>query len=41
MTEKERDKLITEIKLIFISVGGIATLAFTIYFIVDTIKKWY
>lgn len=41
MTQRERDKLITEIKIIFISVGGIATLAYAIYFIIDTIKKWY
>lgn len=25
----------------FIAIGGIVTLMFAIYFIVDTIKKWY
>jgi ATP-dependent protease ClpP protease subunit len=41
MTEKQRDKLGKEIALIIVSIGGIITLSYAIYFIVDTLKKWY
>ncbi len=41
ITEEEKQKLIKDIKLVFISAGGIITLMYAIYFIVDTIKKWY
>ena len=41
MTEKEKEKLIKDAATIFVAAGGILTLAFAIYFIVDLIKKWY
>lgn len=41
MTEKERKILGNQIAITFISIGGIATLGYAIYFIVDTLKKWY
>ena len=41
MTEREKQKLSKDIATIFVIIGGIVTLMFTIYFIVDTIKKWY
>lgn len=41
MTQREKEKLIKDVANIFITAGGIITLAFAIYFIVDTIKKWY
>lgn len=41
LTEREREKLIKNIASIFVAAGGILTLAFAIYFIVDLIKKWY
>ena len=41
LTERERDKLIRDAASIFVAAGGILTLAFAIYFIVDLIKKWY
>jgi len=41
MTEREKEKLIKDVANIFVIAGGIITLAFAIYFIVDTIKKWY
>ena len=41
MTEKEKQKLIKDAATIFVAAGGILTLAFAIYFIVDLIKKWY
>lgn len=41
MTEREKEKLIKDVANIFVTAGGIITLAFAIYFIVDTIKKWY
>lgn len=41
MTEREREKLIKDAATIFVAAGGIVTLAFAIYFIVDLIKKWY
>ena len=41
MTEREKQKLIKDVANIFVSIGGLVTLMFAIYFIVDTIKKWY
>jgi hypothetical protein len=41
MTEREKNKLIKDVASIFVAIGGIVTLMFAIYFIVDTIKKWY
>jgi hypothetical protein len=41
LTEKEKQKLIKDAASIFVATGGILTLAFAIYFIVDLIKKWY
>ena len=41
MTEREKEKLIKDVANIFVKAGGIITLVFAIYFIIDTIKKWY
>lgn len=41
MTEREKEKLIKDVANIFVAIGGLVTLMFAIYFIVDTIKKWY
>ena len=41
MTQREREKLIKDAANIFVAAGGIVTLAFAIYFIVDLVKKWY
>lgn len=41
ITEREKEKLIKDVANIFIAIGGLVTLMFAIYFIVDTIKKWY
>lgn len=41
MTQNEKKKLIRDAASIFVAAGGILTLAFAIYFIVDLIKKWY
>jgi hypothetical protein len=41
LTEREREKLIRNAATIFVAAGGILTLAFAIYFIVDIVKKWY
>jgi ATP-dependent protease ClpP protease subunit len=41
LTEQEKQKLGKEIALIIVAAGGIVTLAYAIYFIVDTLKKWY
>jgi hypothetical protein len=41
LTEREREKLIRDAATIFVAAGGILTLAFSIYFIVDLVKKWY
>lgn len=41
LTEKEKQKLIKDAASIFVATGGILTLAFAIYFIVDLVKKWY
>jgi predicted permease len=41
LTENEKQKLGKDIALIVVAAGGILTLAYAIYFIVDTLKKWY
>jgi predicted permease len=41
LTEQEKQKLGKEIALIIVLIGGIVTLSYLIYFIVDTLKKWY
>lgn len=41
LTENEKQKLIKDAATIFVASGGIVTLAFAIYFIVDLVKKWY
>ena len=41
MTEREKQKLIRDAASIFVAAGGILTLAFAIYFIVDLVKNWY
>ena len=41
MTENEKQKLIKDALTVFVAAGGILTLAYAIYFIVDTSKKWY
>jgi hypothetical protein len=41
LTENEKQKLGKDIALIIVAAGGILTLAYAIYFIVDLAKKWY
>lgn len=41
LTENEKQKLIKDAANIFVAAGGIITLAFAIYFIIDYIKKWH
>jgi ATP-dependent protease ClpP protease subunit len=41
LTENKKQKLIKDLALIIVAAGGIVTLAYAIYFIVDTLKKWY
>ena len=41
LTENEKQKLGKDIALIVVAAGGLITLAYAIYFIVDTLKKWY
>jgi hypothetical protein len=41
LTQNEKQKLSKEIALIIVAIGGIVTLSYAIYFIVDTLKKWY
>jgi ATP-dependent protease ClpP protease subunit len=41
LTEKEKQKLGKDIALIIVAAGGLLTLAYAIYFIIDTLKKWY
>jgi predicted permease len=41
LTENEKQKLIKDLALIIVAAGGIVTLSYAIYFIVDTLKKWY
>lgn len=40
LTKNEKEKLIKDAANIFVAAGGIITLAFAIYFIVDYLKKW-
>ena len=41
LTEQEKKKLGKDIALFIVAIGGILTLSYAIYFIVDTLKKWY
>jgi predicted permease len=41
LTKNEKQKLSKEIALIIVLIGGIVTLSYAIYFIVDLAKKWY
>ena len=41
LTENEKAKLIKDAINIFVVGGGVVTLAFAIYFIIDYIKKWH
>ena len=41
MTEREKQKLIKDFASMLVAAGGIVTLAFAIYYIVDLFKKWY
>jgi len=41
LTEQEKKKLGKDIAVIIVAIGGILTLSYVIYFIVDTLKKWY
>jgi len=41
LTEREREKLRRNAATIFVVAGGIMTLAYAIYFIIDLVKKWY
>lgn len=41
LTQNEKQKLGRDIALIIVATGGILTLAYAIYFIVDLVKKWY
>jgi len=41
LTEQEKQNLGKEIALVIVLIGGILTLSYAIYFIVDTLKKWY
>ena len=41
MTEREKEKLIKDFASMLVAAGGIVTLAFAIYYIVDLFKKWY
>jgi predicted permease len=41
LTENEKKKLSKDIALLIAAAGGILTLSYAIYFIVDTLNKWY
>jgi hypothetical protein len=41
LTQNEKQKLTKDIALIVVAAGGILTLSYVIYFIVDTLKNWY
>jgi ATP-dependent protease ClpP protease subunit len=41
LTENEKQKLIKDLALIIVATGGIVTISYAIYFIVDTLNKWY
>ena len=41
LNQNEKEKLIKDAINIFVAAGGVVTLAFAIYFIIDYIKKWH
>ena len=41
LTENKKEKLIKDAANIFVAAGGMITLAFAVYFIIDYIKKWH
>jgi hypothetical protein len=41
LTQNEKEKLIKDAANMFVAVGGLITLAFAVYFIIDYIKKWH
>lgn len=41
LNQNEKEKLIKDAANIFVAAGGILTLAFAIYFIIDYLKKWH
>jgi len=41
LTENEKQKLGKDLALIIVAAGGLLTLAYAVYFIIDTLKKWY
>jgi hypothetical protein len=41
LTENEKQKLGKDLALVIVAAGGLLTLAYAIYFIIDTLKKWY
>ena len=41
LTENEKQKLGKDIALIIVAAGGLLTLAYAAYFIIDTLKNWY
>ena len=41
MTENEKRLIVNQIALTFVAIGGLLTVAYAIYFIFDTLKKWY
>jgi hypothetical protein len=41
LNENKKQKLGRDIALIIVAAGGIVTLAYAIYFIVDLAKKWH
>ena len=41
LTEQEKQKLGKDIAVIIVDIGVIITVSYAIYFIVDTLKKWY
>jgi ATP-dependent protease ClpP protease subunit len=41
LTEQEKQKLGKDIALIIVAIGGLLTFGYAIYFIIDTLKKWY
>jgi hypothetical protein len=41
LTQNEKEKLIKDAANMFVAAGGMITLAFAVYFIIDYIKKWH
>lgn len=41
LTQNQKAKLSKDAANIFVAAGGVVTLAFAIYFIIDYIKKWH